>query len=115
MTTPIEAFSELNPSLFQQVRRVVVENAVRDGVFDSTVELTLGSDDSDPERLLVVRCGGVRNLILRDLSHMASCLLEIADISRDGWEDLSFRIKDVEEEVVLLYCRDFTASLEASE
>jgi hypothetical protein len=55
------------------------------------------------------------NLILRDLSQMASCLLEVSDISTDGWEDLAFRVRDVEEEVVLLYCRDFTASLEVGE
>jgi hypothetical protein len=82
------------------------------GVLDSTLELTLGSDDPQLGHRLVVRCTGVRNLILRDLSQMASCLLEVADVSKDGWENLSFRVRDVEEEVLLLYCRDFTASLE---
>jgi len=105
----VDEFERLQPQTFGRIREITVENSAEGAM---RFQMILATDDPADARFLTLRCEDVTSLVLGDVHGGQWCVLTAADISDRQWDGLYYAINDVEEEVLSLFCRTFTAEVE---
>lgn len=91
------------PGTYHRVTSLLLSRA------DGDLTLTLHLEPGDAGPAIVACFLGVRDLrFLGESVDLASrVMLSIADMRSDGWEDVAYRVQDLEGDFISFYCRAF--------
>jgi hypothetical protein len=73
------------------------------------VELDLAETLKGVEVAAHVVFFNVKDLKIGDLGRMPESMIEITDFTSRGWEDMRFKVADVEDVCLSFYCNDYEA------
>jgi hypothetical protein len=113
--TLVPHFDALKPARFVRIVRVTIENDTRGTPGDllfPRLEILVRPDHENAAEYLRVRCSGVRDLVIEDVTGGRFCHLTASDIAAWGWEGLRYRIEA--EDSLRFYCEDLVADVIAS-
>ena len=113
----IQAYLDLKPALrFPHLTSILVRRGALNGETATTIEMELGSNSASSAERLRFRARGVTNLGLRDPSPGGLVVLDVADISSYQWENVNYRVVNIEQDVVISFdCYDFDYETVTSE
>lgn len=108
MSRIVNAYLALDPIHFPYLRQLTVVEREADLGVDIELELRFYGA---AEGTLLVRCGGVRDLVFRQpfTTDMKLHSLNVHDVSGAQLEDVRFEVRDLEEEWLSFSCRTFEA------
>ena len=111
--SPTVRFQVLGEDRFVRIVRLTIENdgGVNAGVFQmglpiARFELVLRPEDASSSEVLRVRCVGVRDLVVENVTGGAVCRLQVSYIEARGWEGIRYSVEV--EDSLKLYCQDLT-------
>jgi hypothetical protein len=89
------------------ITRLVIE---REESEPRSLSISMKLVSAGDDEVLELVCQGCRDVRVRDVESISAVVLEVEDIASRGWEDLRLRVRDIEEDVLLFYCREIVAS-----
>ena len=105
----VQAFLAIEPHRFAVVRELRLTAAPdAERPYRLDLSLRLAPDEQPADETLIVRCGDVQQLELtQTTAPLRISALQVRDVTHRGWALLRYRVIDLEEEVLRLYCSEF--------
>jgi len=77
-----------------------------DGSSEYVVHITLSTYQSCNKKL-EIKFSGVRNFKMGEIDGLFALFIDIADISKDQLENISYKVKEDENDLFSFYCKSF--------